>query len=271
MGNTEMADNTDIMEKLADAEMILVGLGEEFDGQQPSDSEAYERGKNWLREKGFLTCLPLWNEFCEKKQGRGDKEEALNKLCSMLKDKNYFIVSTAMEPYISQIPWREDRLVMPCGSGRKLQCGDGCMDTLTDLTAEGREKLQDGFERLFAGETAAAEAQFTAVAGSCPVCGGQMVFNNIYAENYNEEGYLPQWQLYKKWLQGTVNHKLLILELGVGMQFPTVIRWPFEKVAFFNEKAVFYRINEKLYQLTQELSEKGISVPKNAIDWLRQL
>ena len=64
--------------------------------------------------------------------------------------------------------------------------------------------------------------------------------NNVYAENYNENGYLSDWQIYTKWLQGTLNKKVLILELGVGLVFPSVIRWPFEKIAFYNQKEVIY-------------------------------
>ena len=74
-----------------------------------------------------------------------------------------------------------------------------------------------------------------------------------------------------KWLQGTLNRKLFILELGVGMRFPTVIRWPFEKAAFYNKRACFCRVNEKLYHLTEELAEKGWGISQNAIDWLLKL
>ena len=105
--------------------------------------------------------------------------------------------------------------------------------------------------------------------GNCPSCGKPLIFNNIYAEKYDENGYLSQWQLYTKWLQGTLNRRILILELGVGMKFPSVIRWPFEKIAFFNNKASFYRVNETLYQMSEELKDKGISIAKNSIDWLR--
>lgn len=98
-----------------------------------------------------------------------------------------------------------------------------------------------------------------------------MILNTIYAESYNEAGYIEQWQIYTKWLQGTLNRKLLVLELGVGMQFPSVIRWPFEKVAFFNNKASFVRVNERLYQLTAELASKGVGISQNAIEWINQL
>ena len=98
-----------------------------------------------------------------------------------------------------------------------------------------------------------------------------MVLNNVYAQHYDEQGYLEQWSIYTKWLQGTLNRRLVILELGVGMQFPSVIRWPFEKIAFFNQKAFFLRVHESLYQLDEKLSGKGCGISQNAIDWLSQL
>jgi len=55
------------------------------------------------------------------------------------------------------------------------------------------------------------------------------------------------------------------------MKFPSIIRWPFEKVTFFNQKASFYRVNESLYQLTEEIKEKGTSIQKNSVEWLLSL
>ena len=66
----------------------------------------------------------------------------------------------------------------------------------------------------------------------------------------------------------TLNKKLCVLELGVGMNLPNIIRWPFEKIAYYNKKASFFRVNGSLYQLTEKLSDKGISIGENAIDFL---
>ena len=95
-----------------------------------------------------------------------------------------------------------------------------------------------------------------------------MVYNNIKVQNYVEEGYLELWNRYKKWLQGTVNRKLCVLELGVGMKYPSVIRWPFEKIVFFNQKSSFFRVHSKLYQLTEEISERGYKIKEKPIDFL---
>lgn len=94
-------------------------------------------------------------------------------------------------------------------------------------------------------------------------CGSDASGNVVTNENYDESCYLPQWESYTKWLQGTLNKKICILELGVGFEYPTVIRFPFEKVTYFNKKAFLIRIHPKLAQLTQEIREKGMSIT----DW----
>lgn len=109
------------------------------------------------------------------------------------------------------------------------------------------------------------------ILGICPRCGAGMVLNVVQAAQYDEKGYLSDWDRYTKWLQGSVNRKLLILELGVGMQYPGMIRIPFERTALLNRKSRIYRIHEKLYQVPDHLGEKGVGIAENAIDWLNNL
>jgi len=103
----------------------------------------------------------------------------------------------------------------------------------------------------------------------CPHCGKQLIMNHLGCNKYSEEWYLEKWSLYTKWLQGTLNKNLCVLELGVGMKYPSVIRWPFEKVVFINQKAKLIRVHESLYQLTQEVKDKGTSVQADPIEFLR--
>lgn len=165
--------------------------------------------------------------------------EAYNKLAEALKDKNYFAVTMCMDDIIFKSNLSNDRIVAPMGGFRQKQCPDGCNHALFNLTEE-----------------------------KCPVCGKELVYNNIKAPTYVEEGYLPMWDKHKKWLSGTLNKSLLVLELGVSMRLPQVIRWPFEKIVFLNNKASFIRVNETLPQLSQEVGSKGKSVHENSVDWI---
>ncbi len=181
---------------------------------------------------------------------------ALQELASVLEGKNYFIISTCTNGIVNKIGFKEDRIVNPCGNMHMKQCAE-CKDMLLPLTEEDEKCIQEALEKEEEPELS-----------ECPNCGKKMVLNNVYTSNYDENGYLQNWSVYKKWLQGTINKNVCILELGVGLIFPSVIRWPFEKVAFYNRKATFMRVNERLYHMSEELKDKGISVAENAIDWL---
>ena len=102
----------------------------------------------------------------------------------------------------------------------------------------------------------------------CPHCKAPLTGNTLKAETYIEEGYLPRWKDYMKWQTGTLNRTLVILELGEGFATPTVMRWPFEKIIYFNQKSKLYRVNESFYQLPKEAQERGVSVHENSVCWM---
>lgn len=172
-------------------------------------------------------------------------EEAYRALADIVVGKDYFIVTTVTDGKIFDFLPEQMRITAPCGNVNWVQCPDAC--------------TKDIWEK---GEVAD---------GLCPHCGKALVSNTIACENYIEEGYLPQWKRYQEWLAHTLNRNLLILELGVDFQTPTVIRWPFEKTTFFNQKSHMYRINQKFYQITEELRERAFPMEMNSLEFIRKL
>ena len=182
-----------------------------------------------------MVLIGIGEEFSE----APDALAAYNKLAEDLKGKNYFIVSLCMDDVIYESNLNPDKIVTPLGGKRKKQCPDACENALYDTDKE-----------------------------NCPICGKPLIYNNILAENYIEEGYLPMWEKHNIWLTGTLNKPLYILELGVSMRLPQVVRWPFERVALLNNKAFFLRVNEKLPQINAELKDKGKGVAENSVKWI---
>lgn len=182
-----------------------------------------------------MVLVGIGEEFEENERAAKAYEALLKKL----EGKNYFVVSLCMDDKIYEAGLKEDRIVSPLGGKRFKQCPDACENKLYDIS-----------------ET------------KCSICGKELVYNNYLCENYVENSYIPMWEKHKKWLTGTLNKKLLILELGVSLRFPQIVRWPFEKIAFLNEKSSFIRVNEKLPQLGEEVAKKGISIKQNSVDWL---
>ncbi len=77
-----------------------------------------------------------------------------------------------------------------------------------------------------------------------------------------------QWELYNKWLSWTLNHRLMIIELGEGFNRPNIFRWPFEKILYINQKSVMYRVNHQFYQLPENISERAFSIACTSVEFL---
>lgn len=258
-----MIDSITLKEKIEEAQLVLVGVGEEFECKEfLMNNSRYLQVENELKEHSeYIWILPYIQYLCLKNNDM--LNNAVKNLAELLKDKNYFIVTTCMNGLLQDGDFKENRVVAPCGGFRKIQCSNVDCDMICDTPEELYKQIEDYFyERISLNEL-----RFVA----CEKCNSKMEFNSLYAETYKETGYMDMWGLYTKWLQGTLNKKLCVLELGVSLDYPSVIRFPFEKIAFFNQKAEFIRIHEKLYQLSDEIGEKGISHKENAVSFLNRL
>lgn len=267
MEKSEMMEKQKLlMQKIDEAEVVLVGIGEEFN-EEFEDIGKFPMLMSALEEVDTNPTLEWIVPFLEKcyieKHDEGKRINAYRVLYDLIKDKDYFIVTTCIDGNVMKADFDRERIVEPCGSYKALQCSEKCTEALTS---------PDDFVKLME------QALFDDVGLDslerpvCSLCGKPLVFNNVLCEsNYAEESYKLQWKKYTDWLQRTLNKKVCVIELGVGMGLPGIIRWPFEKVAYYNEKADFFRINKQLYHMTKELETKGISVVGNAVDFLNSI
>ena len=74
------------------------------------------------------------------------------------------------------------------------------------------------------------------------------------------------WRDYMKWLSFTLNRQLLVIELGVGFGNPMIIRFPFEKTVYLNQKSKMYRVHPVFPHVTAEIGDRGFSVPADPLD-----
>lgn len=238
---------------MEEADKILIGIGNEMD----VDFEALKA------ERGISGSVDEWQESYLRKMILDDtdklpQDEAFRNLKNLLEGKDYYLISLTMDDAVYRVFSEEDNVVTPCGGLRRLQCEAACTPMLYPV----KESAAEYLGKIKNGDWSLADCPV------CPICGKKLIFNNLYAENYVEEGYLEKFAEYKKWLQTTVNKKLCIVELGASMRFPSIIRFAFDKLAFYNLKSEFYRVHETLYQHTSENKERGISVPMNPLEFM---
>lgn len=216
----------DIKKHIDDCDMLLVGTGSGF-GKHPSIDTMQASIAEYKTEYEKI-CSGYYKETLD----------MYNKLNDILGKKNYFVIDTNIDGLIYKSQINSVRIVAPCGDIHRMQCG-----------CNGEEGIRSS-EELFASQKELI----------CDVCHEPYKINVHGTEKYNEAGYLHQWNLYNKWLCGTLNKKLTILELGSDFKYASIIRWPFEKITLINEKATLIRVNETFPQSTPEIKDKTISV-----------
>ena len=214
----------EMLEALSGAEKVLIGIGGEWK----------------LKDDGRDVRLR-----CLADEAQRELKAAYEALWDLVRDKDYYVVTTVTDGAVYDTDFDSKRVVAPCGNIHWRLCSKACTK---DIWEEG-EVPED----------------------TCPHCRAPLTGNTVEAENYIEEGYLPRWEAYKKWQTGTLNRKLVILELGEGFKTPTVMRWPFEKIAFFNRKSAFYRVNRQFYQMPREMGERAGGIQADSVSFIRGL
>lgn len=242
----------EIIQLIDDAECILIGIGNEFDPFLEANKEVHLM--NFEDDMNYVEQL---------KKDRAKQERvllSLKKLNQLISHKNYFIVDLTIHGLIHQVDFQENRIVSPLGDFDFLQCENGCSNDLYQSSyVFGKDTSFEEIMKLY-------EQQHY----RCPNCHEPLSFNHYRKEHYIEERYLEEWKQYQLWVQNTLNKKLLVLELGVGMEYPHIIRFPFEKMTFFNQKAFLYRVHHSLYQVASELKERSFGVAKHSLDFFQE-
>ncbi len=274
-----------LKEKIEYSEAIVVGIGNEFNTDIKSvirENLIYKSLKDKL-SKAVNEELITENElrliegavyYKELSSGSNPIINAsiktYNKLYDMIGDKNYFVVTTNYDDVIYKSSFcgesNENRIVSPCGSVLRLQYQCDC--NVNKENNNGICSCEAFYEELYLTMSKMTDNDDISVLKElipyCVECQKVLTLNTYGNLGYNETGYIDKWNEYTNWLQKSLNKNLVLIELGVDFSVPTVIRWPFEKMALLNYKATIFRVNEKLPQLAVEIKDKGYSLDMNA-------
>lgn len=258
-----------VKELIHDSDLVLIGLGEEFscDAVQLTKSNLFQRylekqakepksdDVEWLVE--YIRNYYINNEI--------DLETfniflAYKELFRMMGDKEYYIVNLNTDSLLEKAGFSNNRIVYPCGNRNNYQCVDNCSNIVWNNPDIGENIILQILDE----KTALSDIKKPI----CDTCGKSAQYNIMANTNYCESGYLDDWNKYREWTARTLNKKLCVIELGVDFKYPSVIRWPFEKIAFINNMAKFIRVNEKFQQVDGELANKSITIKKNSVEFL---
>ena len=171
------------------------------------------------------------------------------KLRDIVNDKNYFVITTNVDAQFRKAGFDRKRIFEVQGNYGLMQCSKGCHDTLYDNRA-----AVEAINHHAANLTVAPE-----YVPHCPVCGGKMDVHVRVNRNFVED---KDWHVsaerYCDFVERNRNMKIMMLEIGVGFNTPTIIRFPFEHLTYENYAAKLIRFNSMEPQCPAEIRSQSI-------------
>ena len=172
-------------------------------------------------------------------------------LLDALKGKKLFLLSTNVDGQFEKAGLSPEQIFATQGSYRRIQCKRGC-----------HPKTYDAEEMFRQMDQARKDARIPShMVPRCPVCGGEMAMN-LRSDNYfvEDEDWHAAEERFSRFLSECRGKKTVLLELGVGFNTPTIIRFPFEKLLREHENIRLVRLSRSKAFVPQSLSDRAVGL-----------
>jgi len=272
-----------IVYKLQEADKIVVGAGAGLSasaGLDYNDKRFFEKmytpflkkgyetisqaiSNNWYLTKANATIYwGFWANHINNIYYSQKQLEAYKSLYNMIKDKNYFIITTNADGQFFKGGFDLDKVFAMQGSYGKFQCQRGCHDTIYD-----NKKLISKMLKGFDVETLKIKEEDIPI---CPKC-GELLYPNLRVDQYFvEKPYMYNKDDYIEFVNIN-DEKILFLELGVGFNTPIIIRYPFEEMTRNYDNATLIRVNKKAFQVSNDIKSKAIMTDIDIYELLKAI
>lgn len=98
----------------------------------------------------------------------------------------------------------------------------------------------------------------------CPVCGRPMTMNLRADDRFVEdEGWREACARYEQFLTQNRDKKVLFWELGVGMNTPSIIKYPFWQMTARNPKARYVCVNRDLAYAPEPIAGRSLCLAED--------
>jgi len=241
-------------EKIASTDAILVGAGAGLSTAAGLIYDGEEFRKNFadfiakyhfpnLYYGGFgpfendQEMWAYWSRFIAMERYEQGVLPLYQELLSLLKDKNYFVLTTNVDHCFQKAGFNKERLFYTQGDYGLFQCSRPCHNKTYDNEAAIKAMIK--------------EQKFMQIPAKllpkCPVCGAPMTMNLRSDDRFVEdEGWHQAEDRYEMFLADNYSDKAIVyLEIGVGDNTPAIIKYPFYRLTARNPQATYIYANLK--------------------------
>lgn len=183
-------------------------------------------------------------------------------LLSLVKDKDYFILTTNVDHCFQRAGFDKQRLFYTQGDYGLWQCSKACHQKTYDNEKQVMEMVIQQENMKIPSD----------LVPYCPYCGAPMTMNlRIDGTFVQDEGWYYASNRYNDFLKRHENLKVLYLELGVGGNTPVIIKYPFWSMTSKNRNAVYACINYQEAFCPPQIEKQSICIQADIAKVLRDL
>lgn len=189
-------------------------------------------------------------------------------LYRLVKDKDYFVITTNVDHCFQKAGFDKERLYYTQGDYGLFQCSKPCHETTYDnakivremVKAQGWQIGADNCIYLPNGVTAKMVVPDELIP-RCPKCGEPMRMNLRADDTFVQDaGWYQAGKRYEAFLQSHRHTNVLFLELGVGYNTPSIIKYPFWNLTSQWNNAVYACVNQGEAEAPEEIRHKAICI-----------
>ena len=170
-------------------------------------------------------------------------------LLALMQNREYFVLTTNVDHLFQKAGFDKKRLFYTQGDYGLWQCGGPCHPETYDNESVVRQMIDQQQNMKIPSE----------LIPQCPVCGKPMTMNlrcdNTFVE---DEGWHEAAERYVEFVKRYQHKCLVLLELGVGNNTPSIIKYPFWRMTAQNPKATYICVNKGQTFCPKEIQKSSI-------------
>ena len=249
----------------ADAVVIGAGAGLSTSAGFTYSGERFEKYFSEFREKygfddmyagGFYPYetpeekWAFWSRYIFINRYMDAPKPVYEQLLALVKDKDYFVITTNVDHCFQKAGFDKARLFYTQGDYGLFQCSVPC----TPVTYDNEDMVRDMMEQQ-------SDLKIPSeLIPTCPVCGEPLTMNLRSDDTFVEdEGWHRAAGRYHQFLRSH-DGKVLFLELGIGYNTPSIIKFPFWQMTAENPEATYACINFGEAMYPEEIQAQTIAI-----------
>ena len=194
-------------------------------------------------------------------------------LFDLVKDKNYFVITTNVDHQFQKAGFDKNRLFYTQGDYGLFQCSTPCHEQTYDnemiiqkmVEAQGYTITEDK-ELVLPEGTMPKMSVPSSLVPHCPRCGKWMSMNLRADRTFVEdEGWNEAAQRYDAFLKQHRNSRIVFIELGVGMNTPGIIKYPFWRMTAQNPGSFYTCVNAGEAFCPEEIADRSLCPNKDCL------